>query len=178
MNKKGMTLIELIAVIAIIAILSLMIAPNIIQMRKDSIESNLDVKIEKIHNAAVSYAEDNLSSVPNEFVDSSLNFANDKSRECLESKTFDTVGDTDYSYCEKYCLIVYIGSLVDQGYISGDNEDKTQLLNPIDKSNLNFDRVCVRYDTNIVAKPRYSTENVRKLVAYVVNEGSLYDNIK
>jgi prepilin-type N-terminal cleavage/methylation domain-containing protein len=34
MNKKGMTLVELIAVIAIIAILTLMIAPNILEMRR------------------------------------------------------------------------------------------------------------------------------------------------
>ena len=64
MNKKGMTLVELIAVIAIIAILTLMIAPNILEMRRASIRSTIDNKIKKVKNAAIVYAEDNLSSVP------------------------------------------------------------------------------------------------------------------
>ena len=177
MNKKGMTLIELIAVIAIIAILSLMIAPNILQMRKDSIESTVDTKVQKIYNAAINYAEDNLSSVPNEFTDSSLHFNSDESRKCYAdgAKTFD---GTEYEGCEKYCLIVYIGTLVDQGYIAGDNEDKTELVHPFTGESLNFDRVCVRYDTDVVVKPRNSQDNTRKLIAYIVDEGKLYEGLR
>ncbi len=176
MNKKGMTLIELIAVIAIIAILSLMITPNILQMRKDSIESNVDTKVQKIYNAAINYAEDNLSSVPNEFTDSSLHFDSAESRKCYEygAKTF----DGEYSNCEKYCLIVYIGTLVDQGYIAGDNLDKTELVHPFTGTSLNFNRVCVRYDTDVVTKPRNSLESTRKLIAYIVDEGKLYEGLR
>ena len=174
MNKKGMTLIELIAVIAIIAILSLMITPNIIRMRNASIESNIDNKVSKLKNAAISYAEDNLASVPNEFVDSSLVFSGDANRNCLEGKSFD---DT-LSYCENYCLIVYIGTLVDQGYIAGDNHDKTQVIHPFTGENMNFKRICVRYDNNIITKPADSTATTRKLVAYIVDEGKLYEGLK
>ena len=79
-----------------------------IKMRKDSIESTVDTKVQKIYNAAINYAEDNLSSVPNEFTDSSLHFNSDESRKCYAdgAKTFD---GTEYEGCEKYCLIVYIG---------------------------------------------------------------------
>ena len=39
MKKNGMTLIELLAVIAIIAIITVMIAPDIVNVRERSIKS-------------------------------------------------------------------------------------------------------------------------------------------
>lgn len=188
MNKKGMTLIELIAVIAIIAILTLMIAPNILEMRRGSIKTTIDNKIQKVYNAAITYAEDNLSSVPNEFINNRLNYDNQLYyNQCLDSKSFnyksegvDTANlDGSGLKCEDYCLIVYIGTLIDQGYLIGDNEDKTQLLNSLTGESINDNRVCVRYDTNIVTKNNKldNTESTRRLIAYIVDEGKLYEGL-
>ncbi len=176
MNKKGMTLIELIAVIAIIAILSLMIAPNIMKMRNDTIVSSIDNKIIKIENAAINYAEDNLSSVPNEYTtNNAINFNSDKSKLCMEYKTFEP--ESEYGVCEDYCLIVYISTLVEQGYLAGDNKDKTEVIHPLTGENLNYDRVCVRYDTNVVTRADSSDDVTRKLVAYIVEEAKLYEGL-
>jgi prepilin-type N-terminal cleavage/methylation domain-containing protein len=186
MNKKGMTLIELIAVIAIMAILTLMIAPNIIEMRQQSIVTTISSKLTKIHNAAISYAGDNLSSVPNAYTIENLPadeaFGSEKSNKCLTEKTFDTVGETNYSYCEQYCLIVYVKSLIENGYIAGDNEDKTEIINSSDGKSLNNERVCVRYDTDVVeisASERTDRSKLsRKLVAYIIDEEKLYNGLK
>ena len=180
MNKKGMTLIELIAVIAIMAILTLMIAPNIIEMRNQSIKSTIKNKINNVHNAAISYAEENLSGVPNSFTDQSLKneyaYGGNKSNKCISEKIFDAEPE-DLTYCEKYCLFVYIGTLIERGYLAGDNSDSTQLLDPLTGASLNDKRVCVRYDTDIVeidASERMDRSIIsRKLIAYIEKENSL-----
>lgn len=182
MNNKGMTLIELIAVIAIIAIITLMIAPNIIEMRRQTIESNIDNKVEKIKNAAINYAEDNLSSVPNEFTTPVLKtISNSKSKECIEVMTFDKSDDPnqDYSYCENFCLIVYISSLIEKGYLAGDSDDKNQLIHPLLGTSLNNERVCVRYDTNKVVKfANETSDQTRRLVAYIVDQEKMYADVR
>jgi prepilin-type N-terminal cleavage/methylation domain-containing protein len=188
MNKKGMTLIELIAVIAIIAILTLMIAPNILEMRRASIRTTIDNKIKKVRNAAITYAEDNLSSVPNEFSNPNLKYEIRYYNICMDNKSFtysdETVDSTNLDgtglRCEDYCLVVYIGTLIEQGYLAGDSEDKTQLLNSLDGFSLNDRKVCVRYDTNIVTKSNRTDnrESTRKLEAYIVDESNLYDGLK
>ena len=181
MNNKGMTLIELIAVIAIIAIITLMIAPNIIEMRRQTIESNVDNKVVKIQNAAINYAEDNISSVPNEFTTPVLkSYSSSDSADCIDVKTFDRLSDTEnYSYCENYCLIVYISSLIEKGYLAGDSDDKTQLIHPLLGTSLNNERVCVRYDTNkVIRKVENNETATRKLVAYIVDQEKMYADIR
>ena len=188
MNKKGMTLVELIAVIAIIAILTLMIAPNILEMRRASIRSTIDNKIKKVKNAAIVYAEDNLSSVPNEYSNPNLKYDIRYYNICMDNKSF-TYSDENVNSanldgaglkCEDYCLVVYIGTLIEQRYLIGDNEDKTQMLNSLTGASINDRRVCVRYDTNVVTKRNKSdnTESTRKLEAYIVDEGNLYEGLK
>jgi prepilin-type N-terminal cleavage/methylation domain-containing protein len=178
MNKKGMTLIELIAVIAIIAIITIMVAPNIIEMRRETIESTIDNKVTKIKNAAINYAQDNLSSVPDDFtINENLDYSSD---ECIQEKSFDA--DKGLAYCEKYCLIVYINTLVEQGYLAGDDKDKTNVLHPLTGTSINYDKVCVRYDTDVVFLDKSdrtdSSKQTRKLVAYILDEDSLYDDIE
>ena len=190
MNKKGMTLIELIAVIAIMAILTLMIAPNIMEMRNQAVKTTIKNKIDKIHNAAITYAEANLSNVPNYYTNNklgtgNLNYSLDSSsfnQKCLTEKTFEDRGpEGNYKACEEYCLIVYVKTLVENGYIAGDNDDKTKIINPYNGANMNEERVCVRYDTDIVeittAERMDRSKFPRKLIAYIVDEDKLYGSL-
>ena len=50
MNKKGVTLIELMAVIAIIGMLAIMITPGVISLRNSVLESAYENKVSQIIN--------------------------------------------------------------------------------------------------------------------------------
>ena len=224
MNNKGMTLIELLAVIAIIALITIMIAPNVIGVRNRTLRSTLDSKILRIENAAIAYGNDNLVNVPSNFTDSSLRYVVDDAahasdaigKQCLDHNLFDPKSPTrkceneNYwchhrSECKPYCLIVYVGKLIEQGYLSGDNASekdsegnykgssdknaKKILTNPIDGTSLNEQMVCIRYDTDVVGKSEAGSGNIsykgskqsevpRKLVAYVINWRDLYDKLE
>ena len=54
------------------------------------------------------------------------------------------------------------------------------MLNSLTGTSINDRRVCVRYDTNVVTKRNKSdnTESTRKLEAYIVDEGNLYEGLK
>ena len=197
MNKKGMTLIELIAVIAIISIITLMIAPDLIDVRNRSIRSTLDGKITRIQNAALKYGTENIVNVPSKFSNPNLKYptymevdhkygyyyqngSNYVLDVCLTNKV-------DTEDCNKYCLIVYVNSLIQNGYLSGDDESETTITHPLTGASLNDQKVCIRYDTGEVStaiaggdgtgagiKEGSTTPN-RKLVAYVINERELYN---
>lgn len=64
MNKKGMTLVELIAVIAILGILTVMVSPAIMTIRKSVLNNTLDSKIAMIQAAALEYASERINDVP------------------------------------------------------------------------------------------------------------------
>lgn len=194
MDKKGMTLVELIAVIAIIAILTIMITPNIVGMRKSSIRSTLDTKITNIKNAAITYANDNIADVPSNFSNPKLDYSSYITNICSESKSFSdpcfdddgneyncasirTTKGNDVS-CEDYCLLVYVNTLIEQGYLPGDVDGKDTLSHPMTGESMNMEQVCVRYDTDIALSDPYNNIYSRKLFAYVINEDRLYDAFK
>ena len=191
MNKKGMTLIELMAVIAILAILTLMIAPDILDIRTRSMKSTLSSKVTRIENAAIKYASDNIVNIPSKFTNSNLKYpqykqingqwdyydSDNKLDKCLDEKP-----DTDA--CNQFCLIVYVNSLIQNGYLAGDDETKTSIIHPLTGESLNDRKVCVRYDTDKVVigktgagalKEESDYVRNRKIIAYVIDEGDLYN---
>ena len=153
MNEKGFTLVELLAVIAILGILSIIVTPAVMIIRNNVLENSLNSKISFINSAAKEYALEtqNLMRVP-----SYVNDVNE-SYSCIEHES---IKDT----CEDNCLKIYVKTLIDQGYLAGDKDDKTILTDPTSNESLNNKLVCIRYDTNDALK--------RKLVSYVVKDES------
>ncbi len=143
MNKKGMTLVELLAVLALMAILSVLVIPSIIQMRNDTLKDDYNNRVEMIKNAAIEWGNDNLNLVPKEIKD-----------EC---------SDEDNTKC---CATPTVEYLLDNGYLKGTSYDSETgnpiMINPITGNTMNELLVCVRYDTNEIL--------TRKLVAYIVEE--------
>ena len=64
MNKKGMTLVELIAVIAILGILTVMVSPAIVGIRDMVMQNTLDSKITMIKAGAIEYAMEHINEIP------------------------------------------------------------------------------------------------------------------
>jgi len=167
MNKKGMTLIELIAVIAILAILSLITVPTFNGIKDKLLKNSLDSKLKNAETAALEYAEKYINSVPPNVSDLS---------NCLENSS--DYKDIKYKdTCKSDCYIVTILKLVEEQYLVGDTDDKTNYTNPVKKitneitgkteqATLNNVEICVRYDTTNL--------QTRKLVAYVLNKELLY----
>lgn len=161
MNKKGFTLVEILAVIAILGLLTVLITPNIVNVRNSVLNSTLRSKIKGIHSAAIDYATDRLNMVP------------------FPVNDVYTPGTVTYS---TDCLQVKISTLVELNYLAvstsyqgstdentgGENEDmvRTDVINPITNESLDEKFVCVRYDSNIAMN--------RTLVAYIYNECDLY----
>ena len=147
MNKKGMTLVELLAVLALMAILAVLVIPSIIQMRNDTLKEDYNNRVEMIKNAAIEWGNDNLVLVPKVI-------NNECSNECDGIDKNSTDG----------CATPTIGYLIDNGYLKGasnNSEDKGRvMINPITGDEMNGLLVCVRYDTNDIL--------TRKLVAYIV----------
>lgn len=155
MNKKGFTLTELIAVIAILGILAVIATPAVLLIRRNVISNTLDSKISQIISAAEDYGSRYIMEIPS-YVNKECN---DGANCCLSSGKCYVENDD--------CLIVLVRSLISQGYLAGDSESKEVLVNPIDGSFLNSERVCIRYDNNNAMK--------RKIFAYIVNEDDLRD---
>ena len=61
MNKKGLTLVELLAVIAIIAVISIMIIPGIFSIREGVLDSSYENKVSQIVNAAKNYGQEHIT---------------------------------------------------------------------------------------------------------------------
>ena len=64
MNKKGMTLVEVLAVIAIMGILAVLVVPSIINMRNETLNEDYNNRVEMIKNAAIEWGNDNLNLIP------------------------------------------------------------------------------------------------------------------
>ena len=64
MNKKGMTLVELVAAIAIMAILTILVVPSVISMRNETLDEDYSNRAEMIKNAAIEWGNDNLNLIP------------------------------------------------------------------------------------------------------------------
>lgn len=147
MNKKGMTLVELLAVIAIVAILSVLIMPAFINIRNDLLKKTLESKIKNINIAAKEYAEDHINEIPN-----------DVGNELVTEYSVDKSS-------KNHCLIRYVRVLISDGYLSGDSEEKNSLSNPLTGNSLNDEEVCIRFSSNDAMN--------RDIITYVVGEDEL-----
>lgn len=149
MNKKGVTLIELMAVIAIIAMLSVMITPAVIAVRNDVLESSYYNKISQIENAAVDYGTIHINEL-NSPVQSTYIYG-DKSK-----------NDNDCTYRTVNFLINNGYLNVSNAYTVNDGERNITFTDPRDNTSMNNKIVCIRFDSN--------DPMTREIIAYVVEE--------
>ena len=133
MSRKGFTLVEVMATIAILGILVILVTPSIIDIRKDMLQKIYDSRVSLIKNAALDYANDNLDQVP---------------------------VSVNTSLPDSSCLTVTIKKLIDDGYLAGSDNNKTEMHNPVTNENMNSKIVCIRYSDNDVMN--------RKLMAYIM----------
>ena len=142
MNKKGMTLVELVAAIAIMAILTILVVPSVISMRNETLDEDYSNRVEMIKNAAIEWGNDNLNLIPK------------------------VVGEysEDSSALTDDCAHPTIGYLIDNGAASSGNDsmEGRVMINPKTGDEMNGLLVCVRYDSNDLLN--------RKLVAYIIEE--------
>jgi prepilin-type N-terminal cleavage/methylation domain-containing protein len=141
MNNKGFTLIEVLAVIAILAILTIMITPAIINIRNNTLQRTYTSRLSMINNAALDWASDNLVQIP--------------------SQVSNTYNANSNNTCDSNCACILVGELINRGYLSGSDNNRQVMTNPINNEVLNDKLVCVRYNNNDVLN--------RKLVSYMVN---------
>ena len=138
MNKKGFTLVELLAVIALLGLLSIMAVPAVNKMRISLLTTTYESRVNMIINSAINWADDHLEEVP--------------AHVAAEYSNQNT--------CDSSCKCVTIGTLINEGYLSGSDDDRKVMKNPLTNENLNNKNVCVRYDTNNILD--------RRLIAYIV----------
>lgn len=138
MEKKGFTLVEALAVIIILSILALILVPSVNKIRKDILNRTYTSRVNMIKSAALNWANDNLVEVPSH------------------------VTSTYFSQttCDSDCKCVTVQTLIDGNYLSGSDNDRKVMKNPVTKQSMNNKNVCVRYNNNEVL--------TRKLVAYLV----------
>lgn len=141
MKNKGFTLIELMVSIAIMMILAIMLVPAINAIRKKVLNNLYDTKVEQILSTSKSWGRENLVRIP-QFVSSAYT-GNEK-------------------MCTKDCACILVRELINEGFLAGDKNDKTELQNPINKKSMNGMLVCVRFDNNDAMN--------RKIVSYIVEE--------
>ena len=140
MNKKGLTLIELMAVIAILAILAIMITPGIITVRNNVLESSYKNKVSQIVTAAIDYGQEHINELNNV---------------------------VDESNPDNSCIYRNVNFLINNGYLKVGNSYSeegvvTQLTDPRDGSSINNLRVCIRFDSNSALR--------REIIAYLAEE--------
>ncbi len=143
MNHKGFTLVEVIAALAILMLITLIALPSITQMRNDMLQRTYESRIDLIKYAALNWANDNLEKVP---VTVSATYVSQTS--C----------NSDCTKVNGQC--VSVGTLIQEKYLAGSDNDETVMMDPRTSTSLNNKRVCVRYDKNDV--------RTRKLIAYIV----------
>lgn len=160
MNKKGLTLIELIAVIAILGILAVIVGPAVLNIRLVVMRNSLDSKIGMIKSAAIEYASDHIMEVV-----PVTNDNKDCNTSCITHKA-DPAKIAAGCKCELIGTHILVKNLIDQGYLAGDSDEKDVLLNPFSEEPLNFSQVFVTFDSTDAMK--------RKLVAYIKDEEKLY----
>jgi len=122
--KKGFTLVELLIAIAIMAILTVLIVPNISSVRDSVLEKARVSTIKKIESAAEDWAYDNLNY---------MKLQVDQESSCDEGKACGI------------CQYVLVSELLSRGYLVGDNEDKTDIIDPVSDESMNNYKVCIRF---------------------------------
>lgn len=191
MNKKGMTLVELIAAIAILGILMVMVSPAVLGIRTMVLNNTLDSKISMIQSAALEYGAKHINEIPNRVEIPAANeiacicdCTNPKGKydehtTCEEAcKGYDeekdkntdgmykvTTKDSDECTTDTSCLRITVNDLIIRGYLIGDDQNKEVLKNPFCEEPLNSRIVCIRYTNN----DAYN----RKMIAYIIGEGNL-----
>ena len=140
MNKKGFTLIELMVSIAIMLLLASMLIPAINKIRKNTLQSLYESKKERVLSTSLSWGRENLEKIP-QYV----------KNDYITQKS-----------CDVDCGCVLVRELINQGFLAGDSNGKTELKNPVNKQSMNSIMVCVRYNNN--------DPKTRKLVSYIVEE--------
>lgn len=146
MNKKGMTLVEVLAVIAIMGILAVLVVPSIINMRNETLNEDYNNRVEMIKNAAIEWGNDNLNLIPK-----------DVQNEYKDQRTLDNE-----------CAHPTVGYLIESGYLKGastSNDEGYVMINPKTGEEMNGLLVCVRYDNNDLLN--------RKLVSYIIEERTI-----
>jgi prepilin-type N-terminal cleavage/methylation domain-containing protein len=157
MNKRGLTLIELMAAIAIVALLAVMITPGILAVRDSVMESTLETRISMIENAAKDYAH--------EHIDELISYKLDATGKVVFQNY--VPGDKKPN---EYCIYRTVNFLIINGYITNVNtytasngEKEAGIIDPTTGENMNSRRVCIRFDTMNAMS--------RQIVAYLVEEG-------
>ncbi|CCX35564.1 putative uncharacterized protein [Clostridium sp. CAG:1000] len=143
MNKKGMTLVEVLAVIAIMGILAVLVVPSIINMRNETLNEDYNNRVEMIKNAAIEWGNDNLNLIPK-----------DVKNEYKDQRTLDSE-----------CAHPTVGYLIESGYLKGASTSSDEgyvMINPKTGEEMNNLLVCIRYDNNDLLN--------RKLVSYIIEE--------
>ena len=156
MNKKGLTLIELMAAIAIVAILAVMITPGILAVRDSVLESTLETRISMIENAAKDYAQEHIDELIGYKLDAGGNVV------------FQNYVEGDKSP-NPYCIYRTVNFLIINGYITNVNtytttngEKESRIIDPVTGESMNSRRVCIRFDT--------MNAMTRQVVTYLVEE--------
>ena len=152
MNKKGLTLVELLAVIAIIGILSVMIAPTFMWIRNKVLESTYQTRVLQIESAAKEYATDHINLIPSVIKESEVLSQEDITKEVYKTKDYDC------------CATISVNYLLSSGYLAPTNSHVTdgedQIINPITGESMNNNVLCIRFTTNDVLS--------REIIAYIL----------
>lgn len=158
MNKKGFTLIELIAAITILGILTVLIAPNVIEMRNDVLDKSLQSKIDMIETAAVDYVSENEREFLN--LKSIIIPENYKTDEEIDNYIINGEFE-DGSKVYNRCVRRTVGGLIEDGYLTGNDKNKTEMKNPKNNQSLNGNMICIYFDSDDVM--------TRKIIARCLN---------
>lgn len=131
-NNKGFTLIELISVIVILSLLIVLIMPSITNVDKNSKTSLKESKISTIETAAEKYSNDRI----NDF------------QKCLG----------DFAPNEASCK-VSIDTLIQKGYLYPDDEDASNITNPITGETFSGDILICYNPLTVNTYASYSESN-------------------
>jgi prepilin-type N-terminal cleavage/methylation domain-containing protein len=140
-EKKGFTLVEVLAVLVIIALLMAIAVPTSISVSKKVKIKMLNNKVQLAEKAAALWANDNLNCL--------------KDNTCPAFKIPTNSNQNEYTLvCEspnslgiKKCTIT-IGELANENYFEYDDDAKTIVQNPVNKSSLNDQKVEISINTN------------------------------
>lgn len=113
MNKKGLTLVELLAVIVVLAVVALIVTPNVLSSMTKSKQRMFDTQLDNIKTAAKNWAADTLYD-----------------RHCLICVPEDNLTNVDCTNGGDGCveapkdsgrsIQVYLATLIDEGYAEDD----------------------------------------------------------
>ena len=149
MNKKGLTLIELMAVIAIIAVVTIMIVPGIISIRESVLQSTYENKVSQIVAAARDYGTEHITELKSPVTT------------VVSSSAKLHTGSPD-------CIYRTVSFLINNGYLKSSNSyveegrENMDFVDPRNNQSMNSMSVCIRFDNNNVM--------TRVVMAYLIEE--------